>query len=145
MFRNIYRMLIAPASASDSWLRDILRRCGEWVAWDSAFVETSRYAYSRSAYKHGARAYLSKPSAEPRHSGTEYRLIYSIQSRGCGGGMITVVTPSGTPIATFHASANGIKSIADTAASAAAYAEKKTAKQMDRQEWKAVVEDAIPV
>ncbi len=136
MFRTLFRSLVT-SPAADSWIRTVARRAGVFIPWDASIVETSRYSYSKS--RTGShRAYLSKPAS---HSGgvTDWKIFATVQSRGCGSVMVTLVTPSGQGVS-FLQTAEGAKSLADAFASAAAVASPRTSRRMDAVAWPLVEE-----
>ena len=139
MFRNIFRNLIA-CPASDSWIRTLARKCGVWMPWDSRFVETSRYTYSKAAGNR-ERVYLTKSSAGVAGS-TDYKAFIHVPCRGAGSAFVTISAPGGSPVAKFLLSADALKSLADGAASAAAYAAPRTGRRMDAVEWQTVEAEA---
>lgn len=139
LIRNIFRNLVT-SPASDSWIRTLARKCGVWMPWDSRFVETSRYTYSKSSGNR-ERVYFTKSSAGVA-GGTDYKTFIHVPCRGAGLGFVTVVAPGGAPVAKYQLTAEALKSLADGSASAAAYAEKRTGRRMDAVEWRTVEAEA---
>jgi hypothetical protein len=139
MLRNIFRNLVT-SPASDSWIRTLARKCGVWMPWDSQFVETSRYTYSKSSGNR-ERVYLTKPSSGVS-AGTDYKMFVHVVGRGTGSAFVTISSPCGSPVAKFLLSADALKSFADGAASAAAYAAPRTGRRMDAMEWQTVEAEA---